>query len=279
MKLCRPSTDFILPSLRSSAARAQMPAPKRGEIVRQIGEALRAKREALGHLVSLEMGKILSEGIGEVQEFIDICDLAVGLSRTINGQIIPSERAGHTLLEFWNPLGLVGIITAFNFPVAVYGWNLAISLICGNCNIWKGASTTSLCTVATQKIVADVLEKNGIPGVWPTVREVLARMLHPRDPWCVWCRSGVLHGCGPRPHGWRAHDQRRPPGDGVLHGLQRGAPGFPRVHLVPFCIIHVAVWVARSACTSARWCTGASAAPSWSWAATTPPSVRAAAAP
>jgi aldehyde dehydrogenase family 7 protein A1 len=141
-----------------------LPAPKRGEIVRQIGEALRAKRDALGHLVSLEMGKILAEGIGEVQEFIDICDLAVGLSRSINGKVIPSERPGHTLLEFWNPLGLVGIITAFNFPVAVYGWNVAISMICGNTNIWKGASTTSLCTVATQKIVAEVLERNGING-------------------------------------------------------------------------------------------------------------------
>jgi aldehyde dehydrogenase family 7 protein A1 len=140
------------------------PAPKRGEIVRQIGDALRAKREALGHLVSLEMGKILAEGIGEVQEFIDICDLAVGLSRSINGKVIPSERPGHTLLEFWNPLGIVGIITAFNFPVAVYGWNVAISLICGNVNIWKGASTTSLCTIAVQKIVAEVLSRNGIDG-------------------------------------------------------------------------------------------------------------------
>jgi len=140
------------------------PAPKRGEIVRQIGDALRAKRDALGHLVSLEMGKILAEGVGEVQEFIDICDLAVGLSRCINGQIIPSERPGHSLLEFWNPLGLVGIISAFNFPCAVYGWNVAISMICGNCNIWKGASTTSLVTIATQRIVADVLERNGLPG-------------------------------------------------------------------------------------------------------------------
>ena len=142
----------------------QLPAPKRGEIVRQIGDALRAKREALGALVSLEMGKILAEGVGEVQEFIDICDLATGLSRTINGQIIPSERPGHSLLEFWNPLGLVGIITAFNFPCAVYGWNVAISMVCGNVNLWKGASTTSLTTIATQRIVAEVLERNGLPG-------------------------------------------------------------------------------------------------------------------
>lgn len=192
-----------------------MPAPGRGEIVRQIGEALRAKREALGNLVSLEMGKIRSEGIGEVQEFIDICDLAVGLSRTIAGQVLPSEReymrmllslcrsfsafadavcrhvriaclpllaaahrssprlissppslagAGHSLLECWNPLGHVAIITAFNFPCAVLGWNLAISMICGNMNIWKGASSTSLVTVATTRIIAEVLERNGLPA-------------------------------------------------------------------------------------------------------------------
>jgi aldehyde dehydrogenase family 7 protein A1 len=162
---------------------AEKPAPARGEIVRQIGDALRAKRDALGALISLEMGKIKSEGIGEVQEFIDICDLAVGLSRTIAGQVIPSERPGHMLLECWNPLGAVGIITAFNFPVAVLGWNLAISLVCGNCNIWKGASTTSLTTVATMRIIAEVLERNGVPaGVVTCVigpgRTVGEQMLH-----------------------------------------------------------------------------------------------------
>lgn len=140
------------------------PAPARGEIVRKIGMALRAKREALGSLISLEMGKILSEGIGEVQEFIDCCDMAAGMSRTIGGQVLHSERAGHTLLECWNPLGSVGIITAFNFPCAVLGWNLAISLICGNTNIWKGASTTPLVTIATMKIIATVLEENGVPA-------------------------------------------------------------------------------------------------------------------
>lgn len=110
--------------------------PKRGEIVRQIGDELRQKREALGKLVSLEMGKILAEGVGEVQEFIDICDYATGLSRTINGSVLPSERASHVLMEVWNPLGAVGIITAFNFPAAVFGWNAAISLVCGNVQIW-----------------------------------------------------------------------------------------------------------------------------------------------
>jgi aldehyde dehydrogenase family 7 protein A1 len=161
----------------------EMPAPARGEIVRQIGDALRAKLVPLGNLVSLEMGKIRSEGIGEVQEFIDICDLAVGLSRTIAGQVIPSERPGHTLLECWNPLGIVGIITAFNFPCAVLGWNLAISMIAGNCNIWKGASTTPLVTIATAKIIAQVLERNKVdPGVFTCVigsgRTIGEKLLH-----------------------------------------------------------------------------------------------------
>ncbi|XP_074138063.1 alpha-aminoadipic semialdehyde dehydrogenase [Sminthopsis crassicaudata] len=143
---------------------ADIPAPKRGEIVRQIGEALRQKIQILGNLVSLEMGKILVEGVGEVQEYVDICDYAVGLSRMIGGPILPSERPGHALIEQWNPLGLVGIITAFNFPVAVYGWNNAIALICGNVCLWKGAPTTSLISVAVTKIVAKVLEENNLPG-------------------------------------------------------------------------------------------------------------------
>jgi aldehyde dehydrogenase family 7 protein A1 len=144
---------------------AETPAPNRGEIVRQIGEALRAKAKDLGLLVSLEMGKVKSEGLGEVQEFIDICDLACGMSRQLPGQVLPSERPGHILLETWNPIGLVGIISAFNFPVAVYGWNLAISMIAGNCNLWKGAPSTSLCSIATMKIVGEVLERNGFSGV------------------------------------------------------------------------------------------------------------------
>lgn len=120
----------------------QTPAPIRGEIVRSIGERLRAKKQALGKLISLEMGKILSEALGEVQEFIDVCDYAAGLSRMLNGVVIPSERPGHIIQEHWHPLGIVGIITAFNFPCAVYGWNIAISLVCGNVNIWKGANST-----------------------------------------------------------------------------------------------------------------------------------------
>uniref|UniRef100_A0A667YEI9 Alpha-aminoadipic semialdehyde dehydrogenase n=1 Tax=Myripristis murdjan TaxID=586833 RepID=A0A667YEI9_9TELE len=139
-------------------------APKRGEIVRQIGDALRKKIKVLGSLVSLEMGKIYVEGVGEVQEYVDVCDYAVGLSRMIGGPILPSERPGHALIEQWNPVGLVGIITAFNFPVAVYGWNNAIALICGNVCLWKGAPTTPLTSVAVTKIVAEVLEQNNLPG-------------------------------------------------------------------------------------------------------------------
>uniref|UniRef100_A0A4W5LPM4 aldehyde dehydrogenase (NAD(+)) n=1 Tax=Hucho hucho TaxID=62062 RepID=A0A4W5LPM4_9TELE len=143
---------------------ADIPAPKRGEIVRQIGDALRKKIKVLGSLVSLEMGKIYVEGVGEVQEYVDVCDYAVGLSRMIGGPVLPSERPGHALIEMWNPVGLVGIITAFNFPVAVYGWNNAIALICGNVCLWKGAPTTPLTSVAVTKIVAQVLEQNNLPG-------------------------------------------------------------------------------------------------------------------
>ncbi|KAM7480626.1 hypothetical protein LguiA_028839 [Lonicera macranthoides] len=142
----------------------QIPAPKRGEIVRQIGDALRAKLQQLGRLVSLEMGKILPEGIGEVQEIIDMCDFAVGLSRQLNGSVIPSERPNHMMLEMWNPLGIVGVITAFNFPCAVLGWNACIALVCGNCIVWKGAPTTPLITIAMTKLVAGVLEKNNLPA-------------------------------------------------------------------------------------------------------------------
>lgn len=144
---------------------AKTPAPVRGEIVRQIGEAMRKKKEELGLLVSLEMGKIKSEGLGEVQEYIDICDMATGLSRTIEGKVLPSERPGHFMMEQWNPLGLIGCITAFNFPVAVSGWNAAIAFICGDLMIWKPALTTSLCAIATQHIVNEVLNKFGFKSI------------------------------------------------------------------------------------------------------------------
>ena len=146
------------------------PAPFRGEIVRQIGLMLRQRKEELGALISLEMGKILNEGLGEVQEAIDMCDFACGLSRKIQGQVLPSERPGHVLLEQWNPLGLVGVITAFNFPCAVFFWNFCISMVCGNCTVWKGASSTSLITIAITRLVHEVLAKNGVEaGVLTTV--------------------------------------------------------------------------------------------------------------
>ncbi len=141
----------------------QWPAPKRGEIVRQVGEALRENKESLGQLVSYEMGKSLQEGYGEVQEMIDICDFAVGLSRQLYGLTMHSERALHRMYEQWHPLGVVGIISAFNFPVAVWSWNAALAWVCGNTTIWKPSEKTPLCGIAIQKIVATVFEKNNVP--------------------------------------------------------------------------------------------------------------------
>merc|ERR1719461_1332332 len=149
---------------------AMTPAPKRGEVVRTIGDILREKKESLGKLITLENGKILAEGLGEVQEAIDICDFAVGLSRSINGQVIPSERPGHAMLECYNPLnGHVGLITAFNFPCAVAFWNSALSLVAGNAQIWKGASTVPLITIACGKIIEQALAMHGFPTSIATV--------------------------------------------------------------------------------------------------------------
>lgn len=139
------------------------PAPKRGEIVRQFGEELRKHKESLGHLVSYEMGKSLQEGLGEVQEMIDICDFAVGLSRQLYGLTMHSERPGHRMYEQWHPLGVVGIISAFNFPVAVWAWNSALAWICGNTCVWKGSEKTPLCAVACQNIWNAVAVRNQVP--------------------------------------------------------------------------------------------------------------------
>ncbi len=141
----------------------QMPAPQRGEIVRQIGEALRAKKDMLGALVSLEMGKIYTEGLGEVQEMIDICDFAVGLSRNLSGPTLQSERPKHRMMEQWHPLGVVGVISAFNFPVAVWAWNTALAWVCGDSSLWKPSSKTPLCAVACQNIANEVFKANGLP--------------------------------------------------------------------------------------------------------------------
>lgn len=146
-----------------------VPAPKRGEIVRQLGDALRHKKEALGKLVTLEMGKSIQEGWGEVQEMIDICDLAVGQSRMLYGVQTHSERASHRMYEQWHPLGIVGIISAFNFPVAVWAWNVAIALIAGDVCLWKPASTVPLTAIACQKILLSVLKQNNLPGAISTL--------------------------------------------------------------------------------------------------------------
>jgi aldehyde dehydrogenase (NAD+) len=146
-----------------------VPAPQRGEIVRQLGEELRACKKDLGRLVSLEAGKILSEGLGEVQEMIDVCDFAVGLSRQLYGLAMHSERPHHRMYEQWHPLGPIGIVTAFNFPVAVWAWNAAIAAVCGDTMIWKPSSKTPLTAVAVQNIANRVMAKNGCQGVFNLV--------------------------------------------------------------------------------------------------------------
>ena len=138
-----------------------VPAPKRGEVVKELGDELRRNKEALAELVTLEMGKTLREGLGEVQEMIDICDLAVGLSRQLYGLTMPSERREHRLQEQWHPLGVVGVITAFNFPVAVWAWNTAIALVCGDTVLWKPSSKTPLAAIACTRIAEKVLRKFG----------------------------------------------------------------------------------------------------------------------
>ena len=162
-----------------------VPAPKRGEIVRQIGHALREVKTELGTLVTLEMGKIRAEGEGEVQEMIDICDFAVGLSRQLYGLTMPSERPGHRMYEQYHPLGVIGIITAFNFPVAVWAWNAAIAAVCGNTMIWKPSPKTPLTALACTKIAATVCEANDVdPAVFSlaigSVQDVGERLA--RDP-------------------------------------------------------------------------------------------------
>ncbi len=142
------------------------PAPKRGELVRDLGNALREMKEPLGDLVSLEMGKIKAEGQGEVQEMIDICDYAVGLSRQLYGLTMASERAAHRMMEQWHPLGIVGVITAFNFPVAVWSWNSAIAAVCGDPVVWKPAGPTPLCAIAVQHIANRVMADHRLRGIF-----------------------------------------------------------------------------------------------------------------
>jgi len=140
-----------------------MPAPKRGEVVRQLGEQLRIHKEALGILVSYEMGKSLQEGLGEVQEMIDICEFAVGLSRQLYGLTMHSERPGHRMYEQYHPLGIVGIISAFNFPVAVWSWNAALAWVCGDVCVWKPSEKTPITALACQYITNQVFKANNVP--------------------------------------------------------------------------------------------------------------------
>ena len=140
-----------------------VPAPKRGDIVRQYGDELRKYKDELGRLVSYEMGKSLQEGWGEVQEMIDICDFAVGLSRQLYGLSMHSERPNHRLYEQWHPLGAVGIISAFNFPVAVWSWNAMIAIVCGDVTIWKPSEKVPLCGVACMNLFQKVLKDNNVP--------------------------------------------------------------------------------------------------------------------
>ena len=158
------------------------PAPQRGLVIRDLGDALRTLKEPLGDLVTLEMGKIRAEGHGEVQEMIDICDFAVGLSRQLYGLSMHSERPGHRMYEQWHPLGIVGVITAFNFPVAVWSWNAAIAVVCGDPVIWKPSSLTPLCAITVQNIANQVMADHGLKGIFNLVvgsgREVGDRLLN-----------------------------------------------------------------------------------------------------
>jgi aldehyde dehydrogenase (NAD+) len=163
-----------------------VPAPRRGELVRLFGEELRAEKENLGRLVTLECGKILQEGLGEVQEMIDICDFAVGLSRQLYGLTVASERLGHSMRETWHPMGLCGVITAFNFPVAPWAWNAALALVCGDPVIWKPSEKTPLCALATLKVFEKALAKfgdasNGLLQVVVSEREGGQILVESRD--------------------------------------------------------------------------------------------------
>jgi aldehyde dehydrogenase (NAD+) len=178
----------VVAAQKAFLAWRDLPAPKRGEIIRQLGDALRGLKKELGQLVSLEAGKILPEGEGEVQEMIDICDFATGLSRQLHGLTIASERPGHRMMEQWQPLGVVGIISAFNFPVAVWAWNSALAAACGDSTIWKPSEKTPLTAIACIKIAEKVCRANGVdPAIFslvigdgPTVGELMTN--DPRIP-------------------------------------------------------------------------------------------------
>jgi len=171
-----PVADVATATERAHAAFLRwrsVPAPQRGELVRLLGEELRAHKQALGELVTLEVGKVSSEGLGEVQEMIDICDFAVGLSRQLHGLTIASERPGHRMMETWHPLGVVGVITAFNFPVAVWAWNAALALACGDAVIWKPSEKAPLCALAVQALFERAAQRFGQPELTRDLSQVL----------------------------------------------------------------------------------------------------------
>ena len=214
-----------------------VPAPRRGELIRLFGEELRAAKADLGRLVTLEAGKIVSEGLGEVQEMIDICDFAVGLSRQLYGRTIATERANHRMMESWQPMGVVGIISAFNFPVAVWSWNAALALVCGNAVVWKPSEKTPLTALATQALFDRAAARfGGVPDGLSTViigdKAVGAVLVdHPK--------VAVLSATGVNPHGARGRAEAgaalRPadPGAGRQQCGDRDAvgqsrPGFAR---------------------------------------------------
>ena len=186
------ATPAIYEKVASTAARAfeswrEVPAPKRGQVIRDLGDALRELKEPLGDLISLEMGKIRAEGHGEVQEMIDICDFGVGLSRQLYGLTMHSERPRHRMYEQWHPLGVVGVVTSFNFPMAVWSWNTAIASVCGDPILWKPSSDTPLTAIAVQHVANGVADDHGLSGIFNLVigsgRDVGELMLNdPRLP-------------------------------------------------------------------------------------------------
>ncbi len=184
---CTATDDYaavISSAQQAQHAWAKVPAPVRGEVIRKIGNALREKKDALGSLVTLEMGKIKQEGDGEVQEMIDMADLAVGQSRMLYGQTMHSERPKHRMYEQWHPLGVVGVISAFNFPVAVWAWNAFVAAICGNTVVWKPSAKTALCAIAVQHICNEVMEEMGYNGIFslflPTDHKLAAEFVADR---------------------------------------------------------------------------------------------------
>ena len=251
VKETKPSDMPAIIAKAQAAFRAwrQVPAPRRGELVRLLGEELRAAKHELGAVVTLEAGKITSEGLGEVQEMIDICDFAVGQSRQLYGLTIASERPGHRMMETWHPLGPCGVITAFNFPVAVWSWNTALALVCGDPVIWKPSEKTPLTAMTTMKIFERAMARFGDDAPDGLVQFVIGgaeigealgfiegradRLGHRLDPHGLRRRpqgAGAVGAADPRTGRQQRHDRRRigrhrhgRPGHRVLGGRDRGS--------------------------------------------------------